>query len=255
MTRRAAAVVDERVGRGGLSGVRVCGPPSNVSGGLLGHRAPGSQDSPRHRRHRQGPRSRPPDSGDSRISTKPTKPGDLSGMALPPSGWRKPSTTFSRRPRSEARPRSAHVRGGWRPAPETPLNALRYRLYRRRCRVRTVARRVRWARKAAMTAGAPPSLTIRTSPNPACDNRSATACALRRTSSRRCGSAHTDSIRTRSSRSRRTDGNTSRTRSTRSLMTSRLAGRHRPSVRSVGRHGRLQNLISDCRSIVNLRFP
>ena len=70
----------------------------------------------------------------------------------------------------------------------------------------------------AMTAGAPPSATIRTSPNPASDNSSDTASALRCTSGRRAGSAHTDSMRTRFSRSARTDGSTSRTLATRSLM-------------------------------------
>ena len=46
-----------------------------------------------------------------------------------------------------------------------------------------------------MTAGAPPALTVRMSPKPASDNSFDTASALRCTSPRRAGSAHTDSMR------------------------------------------------------------
>ena len=76
----------------------------------------------------------------------------------------------------------------------------------------------------AMTAGAPPALTMRMSPKPASDNSFDTASALRCTSARRAGSAHTDSMRTSSSRSARTDGSTAWTRATRSLMGTRLVG-------------------------------
>src|SRR6476469_7846857 len=88
-----------------------------------------------------------------------------------------------------------------------------------------------------MTAGAPPSLTIWTSPKPACVNSFATASALRSTSCLRAGSAPTDSMRTRSSRS---------------LMETTLAGRSSTaSVRSCTKycgvsradtHGRGRNL-------------
>src|SRR6476661_2873305 len=103
-----------------------------------------------------------------------------------------------------------------------------------------------------MTAGAPPSLTIWTSPKPACVNSFATASALRSTSCLRAGAAPTDSMRTRASKSRRTEGSTSRTRSTRSLMLTTLtAHSSTASVRSCTKycgvsradtHGRGRNL-------------